>query len=93
MFNTPPVVNGRASICTWNLSFRFYDKNQCARFMQKFMELEVTGTNNIKYELVHTDTIDEHWIIFEDGSWANNLTRISKLLEDVDYRFEELDNV
>jgi len=51
------------------------------------MALEVTGTDNITYTCIHGDslTLDEHWIDLEDGVWANNLTTIAKLLEDVDY--------
>jgi hypothetical protein len=83
-----PVIRGRASICTWNLRFRFYDKNQCAKFIEKFMALEVAGTDNITYECIKGDslTLDEHWIELEEGVWANNLTTIAKLLEDVDYK-------
>lgn len=82
-----PTIRGRASICTWDLRFRFYDKTQCTKFMEKFMSLEVTGTNNIKYECVMGDSLipDEHWIELEEGVWANNLTTIAKLLEEVDY--------
>lgn len=82
-----PVIRGRASICTWELRFRFYDKNQCTKFIAKFMALEVTGTNNIKYECVHGDSIvlDEHWITLDEGVWASNLTTLAKLLEEVDY--------
>ena len=55
--------------------------------MEKFMALEVTGTDNIKYECVHGDSLipDEHWVRMEDGAWANNLSTIAKLLEEVDY--------
>lgn len=82
-----PIVRGRASICTWNLEFRFYDKSQCSRFIEKYMMLDVTGGTNIKYEKITGDslTLDEHWVTLEDGCWAYNLTTIAKLLEEVDY--------
>ena len=83
-----PTIRNRASICTWHLKFRFYDKNQCTNFIEKFMALEVAGTDNISYTCIHGDsiTLDEHWIELEDGVWANNLTSIAKILEEVDYK-------
>ena len=83
-----PIIRNRASICTWNLRFRFYDKNQCAKFIEKYMALECTGADNITYECIMGDSIklDEHWIDIAEGVWANNLTTIAKLLEEVDYK-------
>lgn len=83
-----PSIRGKASICTWDLQFRFYDKNQCTKFIAAFMELEVSGADNIKYEVIAGDSfkLDEHWITIVSGVWANNLTTIAKLLEDVDYK-------
>ena len=84
---TGPIVRGRASVCAWNLEFRFYDKSQCVKFIEKYMELDVTGSLNLKYEKILDDslTIDEYWITIEDGCWAHNLTAIAKILEDVDF--------
>ena len=86
--NPGPVVRNRASICEWNLTFRFYDKSQCTRFISQWMETECTGADNIKYQVIKGDslTLDEHWIKIEEGTWANNLTTIAKLLEEVDYK-------
>ena len=85
-----PTIHNRASICTWDLQFRFYDKQQCTKFIAAFMELEVSGADNIKYEVSVGDSIklDEHWITIEGGVWANNLSTIAKLLEDVDYKMD-----
>lgn len=82
-----PTVRGQASVCHWNLEFRFYDKAQCTRFIEKYMALDSTGSTNIKYEVITGDslTLDEHWVTLEDGCWAHNLTQIAKLLEEVDY--------
>jgi hypothetical protein len=83
-----PTIRNRASICTWDLQFRFYDKQQCAKFITAFMALEVSGADNIKYNVITGDSIvlDEHWVTIDGGVWANNLSTIAKLLEDVDYR-------
>lgn len=87
---TGPTVRGRASICQWTLEFRFYDKAQCSKFIELYMNLECTGSDNIKYEVFRGDslTLDEHWVTIEDGTWANNLTRIAQMLEKVDYNNE-----
>ncbi len=87
-----PTIRGRASICTWDLQFRFYDNQQCAKFIAAFMEAELPGADNIKYEVIVGDSIelDEHWITIEGGVWAHNLSTIAKLLEDVDYKEMEL---
>jgi hypothetical protein len=82
-----PIVNGRASICHWNLEFRFFDKEQCSKFMRKWMEMEVTGSFSIKYEKFSGEGAgaEEHWITIEDGYWSHNLVKIAQLLESVDY--------
>ena len=83
-----PTVRGRASVCNWDLQFRFYDKSQCSRFIEKFMALESCGATNIKYHMIHGDslTLDEHWVEIEEGCWAHNLIKIAKLLDEVDYK-------
>jgi hypothetical protein len=52
------------------------------------MALEVSGADNIKYNVSTGDSIvlDEHWVTIDGGVWANNLSTIAKLLEDVDYK-------
>ncbi len=85
-----PTVKGRASICHWNLEFRFFDKEQCSKFMKEWMEMEVTGSFSIKYEKFSGEGTEpeEHWITIEDGVWAHNLVKIAQLLESVDYSDE-----
>lgn len=85
-----PTIRGRASICQWELFFSFYDKEQCTKFMSAYMALEVTGARSIKYTRIPGDslTLDVHCVTLKDGVWANNLTTIAKLLEDVDYKDE-----
>ena len=81
-----PVVRGSASICTWNLEFRFLTREQCQKFINLYLE-EFAYANNIKYEMVVGDSVvkDEHWVTIESMSWANNLTKVGKLLERCDY--------
>lgn len=79
------VVRGRASICHWNLEFRFYDKAQCTKFMELFMALDSKAS--LSYTVVMGNGVDpeEHWITIEDGVWAHNLVEIAKLVEQVDF--------
>lgn len=81
-----PVVRGRASICTWNLEFRFLTREQCLKFINLYLE-EFEYADNIKYDLVTGDSLiaHEHWVTIENNSWANNLTKVGKLLQQCDY--------
>lgn len=84
-----PVVRGSASVCTWSLEFKFLTREQCKKFINLFLD-EFEFANNIKYDKITGDSItkDEHWVTIEDFSWANNLTRVGKLLEKCDYEQE-----
>ena len=78
-----PVVNGRASICTWNLEFYFRDKDQIRRFVELLMNDEVDF--DFEYEKVLDETSELHYITVK-GSWANNLVRVAKMAKKVDYK-------
>lgn len=84
-----PTVRGRASICTWDLEFKFLTREQCKKFINLYLD-EFEWSDNIKYEMVVGDSMtkDEHWVTIENSSWANNLTRVGKLLEKCDYQSE-----
>jgi hypothetical protein len=86
MGESGPIIRGRASICHWELYFEFLDKNQCTQFIAKFMEADQLC--KIQYYVEGGDSLrpDKHCIHIEDGAWANNLTIIAKLLEEVDYK-------
>lgn len=85
-----PTVRGSASICTWSLEFKFLTREQCQKFINLYLD-EFEYANNIKYEMVAGDsfTKNEHWVTIEESSWANNLSRVGKLLEKCDYQMEE----
>lgn len=78
-----PVVNGRASICTWELEFYFRDKDQIRRFIKLLMNDEVDF--DFEYEKVLDETSELHYITVK-GSWANNLVRVAKMAKKVDYK-------
>ncbi len=80
-----PVVNGRASICTWELEFHFRDVSQVRKFIKLLMEDEIDF--NFDYEKVLDETGELNYITIT-GSWANNLVRIAEMLKEVDYQFE-----
>ena len=78
-----PVVNGRASICTWELEFYFRDKKQIRKFVKLLMEDEIDF--DFEYEKVLDETNTLHYITVK-GSWANNLVRVAKMAKKVDYK-------
>lgn len=77
-----PVVGGRASICTWELEFYFYDKQQICKFVELLMADEIDF--DFEYEKQLDETHERHYISVT-GSWANNLVRVAQLAEKVDY--------
>ena len=78
-----PVVNGRASICTWELEFYFRDNTQIREFVKLLMEDEIDF--DFEYEKVLGETSELHYITVK-GSWANNLVRVAKMAKKVDYK-------
>lgn len=87
-----PVVRGSASICHFNLSFRFLTREQCQNFINLYLD-EFEYADNIRYQMVIGDSIikNEHWIHIEEGAWATNLKRIAELLVECDYEQEKYD--
>jgi len=79
-----PVVNGRASICTWELEFYFRDNQQIREFVKLLMEDEIDF--DFEYEKVLDETSELHYITVK-GSWANNLVRVAEMAKKVDYKY------
>ena len=80
-----PVVNGKASICEWELSFYFRDKGQIQRFIELLLKDEVDF--DFEYEKELDETSERHYITVT-GAWGNNLVRVSKLAAQVDYSLD-----
>lgn len=78
-----PTVNGRASICQWELEFYFRDKNQIRKFVELLFKDEVDF--DFEYDK-RLDATSELLYITVRGRWANNLTRVAKMAESVDYQ-------
>lgn len=78
-----PTVNGRASICQWELAFYFRDKDQIRQFVKLLMKDEINF--DFEHETTFDDTGDLYHIIVK-GCWANNLGHIAKMLEKIDYK-------
>ena len=83
--NNKPVVDGRASVCTWELEFHFRDVKQVRKFIKMLMDDEINF--NFEYETILEDTRELHYVNIK-GSWANNLVRIAKMLKKVDYEWD-----
>lgn len=80
-----PIVGGRASICQWELEFYFLDKDQVRKFIKLLMKEEVDY--NFEYEKTLDETRERHYVTVR-GHWANNLVRVAKLAEKVDYTLD-----
>lgn len=81
-----PVVNGKASICHWNLAVMFRDKTQVQDFIDMLLKDEIDFDFSLVKEL---DETSEYYVLTIEGTWANNLVRVSKLVEYVDYDLEK----
>jgi hypothetical protein len=80
-----PPVNGRASICTWELEFYFLSKEQIRKFINLLMNDEIDF--DFEYEKILDETSTLHYIRIS-GSWANNLARIAEMAAEVDYKYD-----
>ena len=78
----------RASICHWNLSFRFHTKEQCQKFIELLMKEDIGYHFEYFEESGDSSTPSNYWVEIHDMSWAKNLTDVAKLLEQVDYEME-----
>lgn len=80
-----PTWGRHASICHWDLSFRFYTKEQCERFIELLMKEEISY--RFAYHAEDSDSTHppHHIIEIHDMPWANNLITVAGLLKQVDY--------
>ncbi len=85
---TKPIVGGRASICTWSVSASFLTKKQAVDAIHKLLNEEIDF--NVKFEKTWdtAENKEKFHLTIEDMSWANNLTTVAKILEEVDYNME-----
>lgn len=84
----PTWGNSKASICHWNLSFRFHTKEQCQKFIELLMKEEIDYNFEYRYEMGDSSNPPDYWIEIHDMSWAKNLKTVSKILEKVDYQWD-----
>lgn len=77
-----PVVNGKASICEWELELSFRDRSQVNEFIKLLLDEDVSYNFCVEKEL---DEISVFYVITVVGHWANNLVHVAKLAEKVDY--------
>jgi hypothetical protein len=86
-----PVVGTRASICHWDLEFSFLTKEQCKKFIDEYMKIDMPI--EFAYKQVNRDSFDPTLHIVKlNSTWADNLTDVAKILEKCDYQNEEYDD-
>jgi len=74
-----------ADVCQWQLQFTFRDDRRCKKFIKQLLKLPfVLKTSYSSY----FDGQHEQYQVEIEGSWAKNLTKVSKMIEKVDYRDE-----
>jgi hypothetical protein len=75
----------RASLLEWELNIRFKNRDQ----MKEFIKFLIEEENYYNFE-THSDLLDSstEYVLNVECSWANNLKRISELLEKVDFDME-----
>lgn len=81
----PTTGGGRASICNWGLKVSFLTKEQCQKFIKKFMRLDIPV--NFEY-YTEEENPTKHVVAIEGFSWAFNLKKVAKMLESVDYELD-----
>lgn len=83
-----PTRNGRASICHWDLQFRFHTKEQCERFIAALMAEDIDYNFSYEHEMNDSFNPPVYQVSINDMPWAKNLTTVAKLLENVDYEMD-----
>mgnify|MGYP000268286443 CR=1 FL=1 len=80
-----PVVNGKASICQWELELLFRSRKQVNDLINLLTKEDVDFEFCLEKEL---DETSELYILTVVGRWANNLVTVSRLVEQVDYSLD-----
>ncbi len=78
-----PTVNGKASVAEWNLTIKFYTREQCYKFIDLLSKQDVVYS--FSFYPVDTDTNTDYLVTVNGMLWAKNLTTLSQLLEQCDY--------
>lgn len=80
---------GRASICSWDLCFRFLIKEQATKAIEKLLAWECPV--NFSYEEEMGTGIPVYTIQLDNMSWAGNLEQVAKFLQEVDWSDETIE--
>jgi len=77
-----PSVTGKASVCTWDLTFTFRTREQCTSFINELLETSDIPWN-VSYEQKDNNV---HVVDIVEMSWANNLKYVAEILQRVDHK-------
>jgi len=75
-----------SDVCDWSLEFSFRDNRRCKKFIKRLLRLPFTLT--FTYDEYCGDDGYTRYRVQVEGSWAKNLTLVSKMMEKVDYQHE-----
>jgi hypothetical protein len=83
------TVGNRASVCNSTLTVEFLTHEQCKRFISAMMETEAFNTTNFQFDTVKDDNETKYTVSVYEIIWANNLSILGKLLESVDFKMDD----
>lgn len=77
-------LEDKSSICEWELSFTFKNRQQCTKALEYIQQDEILFGYMLN---IHEDDRGNmnYTVVIPKGSWANNLVSIAKILEKVDF--------
>lgn len=79
-----PTVNGKASICHWDLRVTFLIKKQATEAVALLLKEDIDFSVSFSTELDASRTL--YVIEVNDMPWANNLATVASILQQVDYQ-------
>lgn len=84
-----PTVRNTASVITTDISLRFMERHQ----VDELFTYLVKEGYSFSFERIGGDSLnpDIFTIDIEDIPWANNVTRLFKFIEDLDYNTGDVD--
>lgn len=83
--NRKPTVNNRASIAQWSIEISFLTKWQISHVIQKMLEDDIPWHFEYWQQYDSEEKMEKFYLAIDGMSWATNLSRLAKWLEEIDY--------
>jgi hypothetical protein len=79
----------KASICHWDLCFRFLHKDQIEFFIKRLLEWDHETSFEYRVEYDQEDHTPIYELQINDFPWADNLAALARILQECDYTEDE----